>query len=241
MARFLLLHAFPFTGSMWDAVAARLRAEGHDVIAPDLRGFGEAPLGERSPAISVLVDDMVAVMGEQPAAVVGCSMGGYVALGLAARRPDLVSALGLVDTKATADAELARAHRMRIAELAETGGDWSAGMVDGLLGEKTRHTRPDVVAIVEEALSAAPSATVAWAQRAMSTRPDVRDSLALVTAPIAVVMGEEDTMSPRGEQDLILAAVPHAIWVPVSGAGHLTPLEAPDAVASALVNLVVVD
>ena len=114
-------------------------------------------------------------------------------------------------------------------------------MVDGLLGEKTRHTRPDVVAIVEEALSAAPSATVAWAQRAMSTRPDVRDSLALVTAPIAVVMGEEDTMSPRGEQDLILAAVPHATWVPVSGAGHLTPLEAPDAVASALDGLVVVD
>ncbi len=240
MARFLLLHAFPFTGSMWDAVAAGLRAQGHDVLAPDLRGFGEAPLGERSPAISVLVDDMVTVMGEQPAAVVGCSMGGYVALGIAARRPDLVAALGLVDTKATADAEPARAHRIRIAELAETGGEWSAGMVDGLLGETTRRTRPDVVTTVEKALSAAPPATVAWAQRAMSTRPDARDSLALLTAPIAVVMGEEDTMSPREEQELILETVPHATWVPVSGAGHLSPLEAPDAVASALLDLVVV-
>ena len=240
MARFLLLHAFPFTGSMWDAVAAGLRAQGHDVLAPDLRGFGEAPLGERSPAISVLVDDMVTVMGEQPAAVVGCSMGGYVALGIAARRPDLVAALGLVDTKATADAEPARAHRIRIAELAETGGEWSAGMVDGLLGGTTRRTRPDVVTTVEKALSAAPPATVAWAQRAMSTRPDARDSLALLTAPIAVVMGEEDTMSPREEQELILETVPHATWVPVSGAGHLSPLEAPDAVASALLDLVVV-
>lgn len=240
MARFLLLHAFPFTGSMWDAVAAGLRAQGHDVLAPDLRGFGEAPLDERSPAISVLVDDMVTVMGEQPAAVVGCSMGGYVALGIAARRPDLVAALGLVDTKATADAEPARAHRIRIAELAETGGEWSAGMVDGLLGETTRRTRPDVVTTVEKALSAAPPATVAWAQRAMSTRPDARDSLALLTAPIAVVMGEEDTMSPREEQELILETVPHATWVPVSGAGHLSPLEAPDAVASALLDLVVV-
>lgn len=240
MARFLLLHAFPFTGSMWDAVAAGLRTQGHDVLAPDLRGFGEAPLGERSPAISVLVDDMVTVMGEQPAAVVGCSMGGYVALGIAARRPDLVAALGLVDTKATADAEPARAHRIRIAELAETGGEWSAGMVDGLLGETTRRTRPDVVTTVEKALSAAPPATVAWAQRAMSTRPDARDSLALLTAPIAVVMGEEDTMSPREEQELILETVPHATWVPVSGAGHLSPLEAPDAVASALLDLVVV-
>ena len=241
MARFLLLHAFPFTGSMWDGVAARLLAEGHDVTAPDLRGFGSAPLGERTPALSVLVDDMVIALGEQPAVVVGCSMGGYVALGIAARRPDLVSALGLVDTKATADPEPARIHRKRIAELAETGGDWSAGMVEGLLGETTRRTRADVVTTVEKALSDASPETVAWAQRAMSARSDTRDSLALLTAPIAVIMGEEDTMSPRGEQDLILAAVPHAAWVSVPGAGHLTPLEAPDAVASALVNLVVVD
>jgi pimeloyl-ACP methyl ester carboxylesterase len=54
-------------------------------------------------------------------------------------------------------------------------------------------------------------------------------------------MGEEDSMSPRDEQNLILEVVPHATWVPVSGAGHLSPLEAPDTVASALVNLVVVD
>jgi pimeloyl-ACP methyl ester carboxylesterase len=241
MARFLLLHAFPFTGAMWDGVAARLRAEGHDVITPDLRGFGSAPLGERTPALSVLVDDMVIALGEQPAVVVGCSMGGYVALGIAALRPDLVAALGLVDTKATADPEPARIHRLRIAELAETGGDWSAGMVDGLLGETTRRTRADLVIAAEEALSAAPPATVAWAQRAMSARSDARESLAMLTAPIAVVMGEEDTMSPRDEQELILEAVPHATWVPVSGAGHLSPLEAPDAVASALVNLVVVD
>ena len=239
MARFLLLHAFPFTGSMWDAVSDRLRAQGHDVIAPDLRGFGSAPLGGRAPGITVLVDDMVALLGEEPAVVVGCSMGGYVALGIAARRPDLVAALGLVDTKATADPEPARIHRMRIAELAETGGDWSAGMVDGLLGETTRRTRPDVVSTVAEALSAAPPATVAWAQRAMSTRPDARDSLAVLTAPIAVVMGDEDTLSPQSEQDLILQAAPHATWAPVAKAGHLTPLEAPDAVASALVGLVV--
>jgi pimeloyl-ACP methyl ester carboxylesterase len=75
----------------------------------------------------------------------------------------------------------------------------------------------------------------------MAGRPDTRAGIAMLTSPIAVIMGEKDTMSPRAEQDLILEAVPHATWVPVSGAGHLSPLEAPDAVASALVNLVVVD
>lgn len=238
MARFLLLHAFPFDGSMWDDVADRLRAQGHEVLAPDLRGFGSAPLGDRSPGIDVLVDDMLALLGGVPAVIAGCSMGGYVALGILERRPDLVAALSLVDTKATADAEAARAHRHRVADLAEGGGDWSAGMVEGLLGDTTRRTRPDVVELVEGILAAAPGPTVAWAQRAMAGRPDARASLALITAPVSVVMGVEDTMSPQGEQDLILEAVPHAAWVPISGAGHLTPLESPGAVASALLALV---
>ena len=238
MARYLLLHAFPFDGAMWDPVADRLRAEGHEVLAPDLRGFGGASLGDRAPGIDVMVDDMLALLGDEPAVVAGCSMGGYVALGIAARRPDLVAALALVDTKATADPEAARAHRARVAALAEDGGDWSAGMIDGLLGETTRRSRPDLVATAEGALAAAPRATVAWAQRAMAARSDARAPLAMLTAPVAVVMGEEDTMSPLAEQDLIREAVPHAAWVPVPSAGHLTPLEAPEAVAAALLGLV---
>jgi pimeloyl-ACP methyl ester carboxylesterase len=165
-------------------------------------------------------------------------MGGYVALGIARRRPDLGAALALVDTKATADAQPAREHRERIARLAETDDEWSAGMVSSLLGETTRRTRPDVVAEVEQALGAASPATVAWAQRAMASRPDARPGIALLTSPTAVIMGEEDTMSPRAEQDLIVEAVPHATWIPIPEAGHLTPLESPDAVADALLTLV---
>ncbi|MBM3687916.1 MAG: alpha/beta fold hydrolase [Actinobacteria bacterium] len=238
MARFLLIHAFPFDGSMWDQVSARLHLGGHEVLAPDLRGFGGVPLGAVHPDLDVFVADMVALMGERPAVVAGCSLGGYVALGVTRQRPDLVAALGLVDTKATADAEPAREHRERIAQLAEGGGDWSAGMVDALLGETTRRTRPDLVGSVEASLQGASRQTVAWSQRAMAGRPDARAGLAMLSAPVAVVWGEEDSMSPREEQDLIVEAVPHARCLPIPGAGHLTPLEAPDAVAGALAGLV---
>ena len=135
MATYLLLHAFPFDGSMWNEVAEELRADGHRVIAPDLRGFGHAPLGDDAPDLQRMVEDVVSLLDE-PAVIVGCSMGGYVALGIAGDRPDLVQALALVDTKATADGGVARDNRERIAVLAETGGDWSAGMIDGLLGQK---------------------------------------------------------------------------------------------------------
>ena len=111
-------------------------------------------------------------------------------------------------------------------------------MIDGLLGETTRRTRPELVATVQGVLAAAPRATVAWAQRAMASRPDARAPLALLTTPVAVFMGEEDTMSPLAEQGLIREAVPHAAWVPIPSAGHLTPLEAPGEVAAALLGLV---
>lgn len=240
MATYLLLHAFPFDGSMWDAVSLRLRAAGHTVIAPDLRGFGSAPLGDDSPDLERMVDDVVPLL-DGPAMIVGCSMGGYVALGIARRRADLVQALALVDTKATADAEAARTHRARVAELAEGGGDWSAGMVEGLLGETTRRTRPDLVSGVEAVLAAAPRETVAWAQRAMAGRREALGVLRDLEAPVLVVVGDQDTMSPMPEQDLIVEACAHVRLVTIADCGHLTPIEAPDAVVAALLGLVAAD
>lgn len=221
---------------MWDEVAAILRAHGHTVIAPDLRGFGSAPLGSDEPDIERMVDDVLPLL-DGSAVIAGCSMGGYVALGIARRQPDGVAGLALVDSKATADAEAARAQRERIAALAEAGGDWSAGMLDGLLGATSRGGRPDLVDRVRQSMEVAPAATVAWAQRAMADRPDGRDGLGALDVPVLALMGEEDTISPRAEQEIIVAAAPRARLVVLPGAGHLTPLEAPDAVAKALLEL----
>ncbi|MEY3734078.1 MAG: hypothetical protein RL347_1437 [Actinomycetota bacterium] len=236
MATYLLLHAFPFNGSMWDDVADRLRADGHVVVAPDLRGFGHVPLGDDAPDLQRMVEDVVSLLGE-PAVIVGCSMGGYVALGIARSRPDLVQALALVDTKATADGDFARGNRERIAMLAETGDDWSAGMIDGLLGETTREARPDAVARVTGVLADAPRATVAWAQRAMAHRSEALDVLRDLDAPVLVVVGDQDTMSPMPEQDLIVEACTDVRLVVIPDCGHLSPLEAPSEVAAALTSL----
>lgn len=238
MARFLLLHAFPLDGSMWDGVAEALRADGHVVLAPDLPGFGSARLPSDRPDIVTMAGQVLTQLGESPACIVGCSMGGYVAFAVARRRPDLVAALGLVDTKATADGVAARTHREHVAALAESGGDWSAGMIEGLLGETTRSTRPDTVAHVQRALVHASPAGVSWAQRAMAARPDAQDVLSALTVPVLVVWGEEDTLSPWSEQQIMIDAASHATVVRIPGAGHLSPVESPTAVAGALRELV---
>lgn len=237
MARYLLLHAFPLDGGMWDEVAGRLRGAGHDVAAPDLRGFGGAPLGDDQPDLEFLVSDAVTILDDVPAIIAGCSLGGYVAQGIARRRPDLVQALALVDTKATLDPPAARDRREGVAVLAESGGEWSAGMIDTLLGDTTRERSPAVVEYVEAALAAAPLATVAWMQRAMAARPDGREALGALDAPVLAIVGEEDVVSPLEEQRIILDLVRDGRLVTVPGAGHLTPLEAPGTVAEALRGL----
>ena len=79
--------------------------------------------------------------------------------------------------------------------------------------------------------------TVAWAQRAMAGRPDSRATLADLECPVVVIMGDEDTISPRSEQDLIVRAAPRATLHVIPGAGHLSPLEAPVEVAAALASI----
>jgi 3-oxoadipate enol-lactonase len=85
---------------IWDAVVGHLSADNR-VIRYDTRGHG---LTEATPgpyAIKTLAEDLAALLdhlGAKNAAVVGLSVGGMIAQGLAALRPDLVSALALMDT-----------------------------------------------------------------------------------------------------------------------------------------------
>ena len=92
MSTVLLLHAGIADSRMWQPQIEVLEGAGHRVVAPDLRGFGEHRL---EPAPFSYVRDAEAAL-DGPAAVVGCSLGGRVALELAVHRPDLVERLVLI-------------------------------------------------------------------------------------------------------------------------------------------------
>src|SRR5262245_29216382 len=77
---------------MWRPQTGVLQEAGYEVIAPDLRGFGDRPL---EPATFSHLRDVETLVGA-PACVVGSSLGGRVALELALHRPDLVERLVLL-------------------------------------------------------------------------------------------------------------------------------------------------
>jgi len=242
----VLLHAFPLDRHVWDGVIDPLAQEGWDVVVPDLRGFGESAYGEDGPddepALAWMARDVLGIldrMGVSAAVFAGISMGGYVAMEIVRQDPARVAGIALVDTKATADGDEARANRLRVADQVLDAGSTDAlarAMLPSLLGTTSHADRPEIVAKVKSWIEAADPRAVAWAQRAMAARPDSLADLASLAVPALVVWGVEDGMSPRAEQDLMVEAMRDARLVVVTESGHLSTVEAPEQVADALVT-----
>lgn len=240
----VLLHAFPLDRTIWDDVVGPVSEAGWDVVVPDLRGFGQSRYGpdgpEDEPSLAAMARDVLAILdriGAASAVVGGVSMGGYVAMELLRQAPHRVDALVLADTKASADTDEARQNRQRVADQVLAAGNTAAlarSMVPTLLGATSQADRPDLVARVRTLVETADPAAVGWAQRAMAVRPDSLPALAIFARPALVLWGEEDVMSPRSEQDLMLAALPDARLKVVTGAGHLAVLEDPAQTTAAL-------
>jgi pimeloyl-ACP methyl ester carboxylesterase len=97
---FVLVHGLSSNARLWDMVAAEVHASGHDVYAIDLRSHGESTTTDAGADTATAAADVAAVMealGLGPAVVAGQSWGGNVVARLAARHPERVAALALVD------------------------------------------------------------------------------------------------------------------------------------------------
>ncbi|WP_298328741.1 alpha/beta hydrolase [Haloactinopolyspora sp.] len=238
----VLLHAFPLSAAMFTGVVSALAGQ-RRFILPDLRGFGDSPgPGLEEPSVEAMADDVAALLdrlGLQRVVVGGVSLGGYVAMAMLRRHRDRVGGVALIDTKAAADADEAKANRERVATAVLNHGTRALyPMLDTLLGETTRRERPDVVAQVRQWLDGARPDAVAWAQRAMAARAASFDTLAATDVPWVVIVGEEDELTGRSDAEALAGAFaqpgrPRLI----AGAGHLAPVEQPDAVAGAVRDL----
>ena len=238
----LLLHAFPCDGRMWDPQMRAAADAGWRVLVPDLPGFGSSELLDAAPDLDAVADALLTMLDDydvERAVVGGVSMGGYLTMALIRRRPSLLAGIALCGTKASADSEEARANRERLAAMFEDAPDETSRILEqavlpGLLGETSRQERPEVVARVRSWLADARPASVAWYQRAMAGRPGSLADIADADLPTLVLWGEEDALSPRSEQDLMVGAPSDARLAAVPRAGHLVNVEAPEAATSAL-------
>lgn len=229
----ILLHGFPLDHRQWQAQLTGL-AKQFRVIAPDSRGFGQSTLTEQPYTMADMADDVEQVRlhlaGDEPIALCGLSMGGYVAFEYWRRYPENLAALVLTNTKPEADDEQGRANRQAMIDQAQLTGSWSAisGLITKQLSKAHVEERGAVYRSVEQMMKACSVDGVCGALRAMGQRPDFTASLPRLNTPTLVVTGEEDPIAPPAATRKWAAVLPRAECHVVAGTAHLTPLEQPD-------------
>src|SRR5215471_11681023 len=234
----VLVHAFPLNARMFEPQLA-LASRGWRVIAPQLRGFDGGSADGAASSVDDYAGDVIDLLDTlhiDEAVIGGVSMGGYVAFAMFRHAPRYFQGMLLADTKAPADTPEAVEGRKKMLRLVEEKG--AAGVADEmipkLLGETTRRTRPDVVERVRGLVLANSTDAIAGAIRALMTRPDSTPLLATIHCPTLVMVGEEDTVTPRAAAEEMHRGIAGSRMTTIAGAGHLTNLEDPNAFNSAL-------
>lgn len=229
----VFLHAFPLSPVMWQPLIEHLK---YPSLAITLPGFGDKSLPPAAPSMSGLAREVWRELAEQNVdeselVLIGCSLGGYVIMELLRQgvRPE---AIGLFDTKHTADGPDAVANRLRVAQTAEEKG--VAPLVDALSGPLLSTKSSHLEGTLRDLVRSTDPSTIAWMQRAMAERPDSSDVLSGFEGPALIVVGEDDQLSPVSIATEMSRLVRSSKLEVIKDAGHLSPWEQPLQVASAI-------
>ncbi len=241
----VLLHGFPLDRLMWRMQLGPLTGAGYRVVAIDLPGFGHggAPLAGDEPeesidAMALRVQTLLGHLRIAKCIVVGFSMGGYVALALAASSPDKLQGLVLCDTRSEPDSEEARAKRdATIADVRVYGVRVVAqAMLPNLLTAQTRTQRALLADEVRTMMMRQPKKSVLAALAALRDRKDRRPGLPHIACPTLVVVGEEDKVTPREAAQVMADGITGAKIEVIAKAAHLVPMERADEFNAALLG-----
>jgi pimeloyl-ACP methyl ester carboxylesterase len=239
-APILFSHGLLWSGRMF-APQVRVLHRHHRCVVYDHRGQGRSEI-PRTPIIDIetVYEDAVAIveaLGLAPCHFVGLSMGGFVGLRIAARRPELLRSLTLVDTAADPEplenlpkyaalSVVARAGALRLTRSA---------VLRVMFGDTFLRdpTRADERARLEaELMGNRP--TVVRAVAGVLTRRGIQDELHRIRTPTLVLHGLEDRAIAMRRAEAMCAGIRGARLVKVPAAGHSSPLENPAAITAAI-------
>lgn len=225
----LFLHAFPFSSDMWKD-QMHLFSEKFLCIALDIPGFGKSSLPGHAVTFEYYVDAVIDYLKEQKiekSIWCGLSMGGYLALRMYEREPNLCQALILCDTKSGADSNEAKIKRTEALHALNknrhefTESEWKA-----LVGKSSQENEV-LKKNFEKLMGEVSEEGIAAGLVALATRTDTTEGLTKISVPTLVVVGEEDKVTPVSDSEALLKAIGNSQLKKVPHAGHLSNLENP--------------
>jgi pimeloyl-ACP methyl ester carboxylesterase len=208
----VLVHGLAGSAQWWSRNVSELCTR-YRVVVPDLIGFGRTARAGRLPRIARVAEVLCSwqeALGLERAHLIGHSMGGQIAAHLAARFPQRLGCLVLVDS-AGVPRPLRPRHLARSAASMAPPQAWG----DPLF----------LRTIAEDALLAGPR-TLAQALYHI-VRDDVRPLLPQISARTLVVWGERDRLVPVEDAAVFRALIPNARQVVIPGAAHNPMVDRP--------------
>lgn len=168
-------------------------------------------------------------------ALAGLSMGGIVAMEIIAQAPERVTKLALMDTNCEAEEAHIKIRRAPQIEKAQAG-QLRAVMRDEMKPNYLAHG-PERAAVLDlcmdMALKLGPEVFV-HQSRALRDRPDYKETLRGWTKPTLILTGAQDRLCPLHRHRLMADLMPQATLTVIDDAGHLPPLEQPQATRSVI-------
>ena len=237
----VLIHGYPLSGGLFRDNVAALAAE-FQVVTVDLRGFGRSETPNSDGSIQTYAADTLAVMDElgiDRAVVAGMSMGGMTAFEMYRQAPERFAGLVLISTAerpaGTAEAGLWNGSAAQAQEpdsLATLGAFLTPDMLTGV----TRTERPELADYLGTLVGQASVDGAVGGGVALATRPDSIGTMATITVPTLILVGQEDSLTPLEIAQEMQAGILNSELVILPGAAHGAIIEAADEANAAILE-----
>jgi 3-oxoadipate enol-lactonase len=232
-------HGLLFSGWMFHRQIAALETE-FRCIAIDWRGQGDST-AKRGYDMDTLTADALALIGQldiAPVHYVGLSMGGFVGLRIAARRPELIRSLTLLDTSAgPEDPDKVTRYKLLGLIYRLTGVSPLRNTVAPLMFSPATLNDPVKRQMIDEwegRLKQRKRSGVSKAVMGVANRLPVEDEIARIAAPTLVIVGADDVSTPPVKSQRIAERIPGARLEQIPDCGHSSTLEQPEVVTALL-------
>ena len=206
---------------------------------PQLWRFGPVMVSNHTGAdtLAAIAHDILATAPSR-FALIGLSMGGYLAFEILRLAPERVVKLALLDTSARVDTPEQGQRRQQQIALTQAGRyEETVTAQFALLVHRSRKADADLWQTYRLMAQETGPEVFLRHQHAIRHRIDSRPDLARIKVPTLVLVGDADELTPPSHAEEIAAGIEGAQLVVVPDCGHLSTLERPEAVTAALVDL----
>lgn len=233
-------HGLVWSGYMFHKQIAALR-DRYRCVTFDFRGQGKSEVTRDGYDMDTLTLDaalLIERLGYAPVHFAGLSMGGFIAMRLGARRPELVRSLILMETSAEPEPK-GNLPKYRVFSLVSRflGPKAVAGQVmQTMFGQKFLKDPARAAERAEWRQRGASNHPVGIqrALRGVLTRKSVTEEIGKITAPTLIIVGDQDVATVPAKAQRIHELIPGSRLVVIPGAGHTSTIEEPEAVTAAI-------